>query len=339
MNKMIINLLLLLIAQLIRWEEVFNAWRQVVRREDSNDDTVDFGQESNRNDRSASDTFGNDVYGKKTKAPRKYTTIKSKTKAILLKYFVSPLSAIRDMPDFRDDDELCDPKSRDYVQAAFDDFGKDLNDRTLRELYELLSNGEPVFLTSMLYGTLEESIKVVDDLLRYQFDDCDERICIFLKSVVDVFDKNIAKLNTIVVHAPPSSGKNYFFDMVFAIALNYGQLGQANKHNLFAFQEAPNKRILLWNEPNYEPCLTDTLKMMFAGDPFVVRVKNQGDNHVKRTPVVVLTNNMVGFMMDPAFRDRIVKYTWKSAAFLGDINYKPYPMALFSILNKYNVTF
>lgn len=115
--------------------------------------------------------------------------------------------------------------------------------------------------------------------------------------------------------------------------------GMANRHNTFAFQEAPNKRLLLWNEPNYESALTDTLKMMFAGDPFNVRVKHQSDTPVTRTPVIVLTNNVVPFMSDPAFNDRIKKYKWKAAQFLKQIDYKPIPIALFHVLDKYEIIY
>ena len=127
--------------------------------------------------------------------------------------------------------------------------------------------------------------------------------------------------------------------MIFAICLNYGQLGQANRHNVFAFQEAPNKRILVWNEPNYESSLTDTIKMMMGGDPYTVRVKHSMDTHVRRTPVIILTNNEVPFLAEKAFADRIVKFKWLAAPFLKDVEFKPYPMAFFDLLMKYNINF
>lgn len=127
--------------------------------------------------------------------------------------------------------------------------------------------------------------------------------------------------------------------MIFGLLLSYGQLGQANRHNLFAFQEAPNKRVLLWNEPNYESSLTDTIKMMFGGDPYTVRVKNRMDAHVKRTPVIILTNNTVPFMYETAFSDRIIQYKWNAAPFLKDYELKPHPMTFFLLLSKYNITF
>lgn len=328
-------------AQLVRWETIYDIGRQMVRSENSWVDDLRPRQSGNRDGGAVDPSSLYEVHGSRPKKARKYTTIKQKTKALLLKYYTSPLSAVRDMADFRMDDELSDPKSKDYIQAAMDDFGRDINDYTLRQFYDMLSadTADPQFISSMKYGTLTDSVVWLDDLLRLQFHDDNDQIVAFLLSLVDVIDRKIPKLNCIVVHAPPSSGKNFFFDVVLAICLNYGQLGQANRNNVFAFQEAPNKRILLWNEPNYEPILTDTIKMMLGGDPYTVRVKNQADLHVRRTPVIVLTNNLVPFMMDVAFRERVVQYNWQAAPFLADIELKPYPMAFFEILKKYNVTF
>lgn len=245
------------------------------------------------------------------------------------------------MREFRDNILLSDPKNKDYVQASFDDFGRDLNEWTLRQFYNVLSDdiAQPQFMVSMNYADMSLSVTVVDDLLRYQFNDEEVEITKFLSDLVNVIDKKVPKLNAFCVISPPSGGKNFFFDMIFALCLNYGQLGQANRNNVFAFQEAPNKRILLWNEPNYESALTDTIKLMFGGDPYTVRVKHSLDTHVKRTPVIILTNNIVPFMTDTAFRDRMVQYRWKTAPLLKDFVLKPFPLAFFEILKKYNVDF
>lgn len=79
--------------------------------------------------------------------------------------------------------------------------------------------------------------------------------------------------------------------------------------------------------------------MMLGGDPYTVRVKHMQDTHVKRTPVIILTNNNVNFMSDIAFRERIVKFEWKYAPMLKNIEMKPYPLSFFDLLNKYNIEF
>jgi len=311
----------------------------VGRIEDSGSDTDSERQGSKRPRRAVASASNNAIHGKKSRNEGKYSNIKQQTKALLVKYYCSPVSAIRDVKEFRNDTLLSDPKNREYLQAAFDDFGKDLMDMTLRNIHTMISEQDPKFFLSMHYGSREESLEIVDNLIRHQCNDDDEQINIFLNAVVDIIDKRIPKCNCLVIHSAPSAGKNFFFDMIFAILMNYGQLGCANKHNVFAFQEAPNKRVLVWNEPNYESSVVDTLKMMFAGDPYTVRVKHAMDTHVRRTPIIVLTNTHVSFMSDVAFRDRIITFNWQPAPFLKDIDFKPYPMVFFDLLLKYNIRF
>lgn len=323
----------------LRWTGELEKRGSLVRCGDSSSDDECERQSYKRSRRSIGNPSDNEVYGKKAYSAGKFSYIKSKTKALLLKYYCSPVSAVRDISEFRSDDVLSDPKNKDYIQAAFDDFGRDINEYSLRDIYNVLQNASPLFFTSMNYDTRENSLEIVDELIRYQCQDDDELISIFLSSVVDIIDKRLPKCNALSIFSPPSAGKNFFIDMILAILLNYGQLGQANKHNVFAFQEAPNKRILIWNEPNYESCLTDTLKMMMAGDPFTVRVKHAMDTHVKRTPVFILTNNYVPFLCDSAFADRIVQFRWNAAPFLKDYEMKPYPMCFFDLLNKYKIQY
>lgn len=311
----------------------------MVGKQDSGSDSECERQTNKRSRRTTSSTSDDQVYGKKSKSTGKYAYIKQQTKALLIKYYCSPVSSIRDVREFRNDTLLSDPKNKDYLQAAFDDFGKDLMDMSLRDIYNMLNDHNPQFFLSMNYGTREESLEIIDNLIRHQCNDDDEQVNVFLTAVVDILDKRIPKCNCLVVQSAPSAGKNYFFDMIFALVMNYGQLGTANKHNLFAFQEAPNKRLIVWNEPNYESSVTDTLKMMTAGDPYTVRVKHAMDTHVRRTPVIVLTNKGVDFMYDQAFKDRIIKFTWQTAPFLKEVDFKPYPMAFFDLLNKYNIEY
>lgn len=203
-----------------------------------------------------------------------------------------------------------------------------------------------IFSRSKVYYSLEESTLLLDRLLKYQFDDDEVEIASFLQHLVNVVDfqppnnpySNI-KCNTFLVYSPPSAGKNFFFDTLLTLCLNLGQLGTANKSNNFAFQDAANRRIILWNEPNYESSMTDYLKTLFEGGDTKVRVKMLGDTHVKRTPIIILTNNIVNFMSDRAFTERIKQYRWKAAPFLKDCLLKPYPLSFFEILLKYKIKF
>jgi len=72
--------------------------------------------------------------------------------------------------------------------------------------------------------------------------------------------------------------------------------------------------------------------MLTGGDALCVRVKQKKDCHVYKTPLIVLTNNMIGFMHELAFVDRVKVYRWKQAPFLAEYNKKPNPLVAFEIL-------
>ena len=213
-------------------------------------------------------------------------------------------------------------------------------------MYKRSDHDSLLFSVSKTYYTPEKSFEILNDLLKYQLGDDKNVIKAWLQTLVNVIDKqpdtypNInPKNNCFVVHSPPSAGKNFFFDTIFALLLNFGQLGTANKHNVFSFQDMANRRIVLWNEPNYSSDHTEHIKTIFEGGDTKARVKNQADTHVRRTPVIVLTNNIVPFMVEKAFKDRIFKCDWKTAPFLKELTLKPYPLAFFQILKEYEVFF
>ena len=81
------------------------------------------------------------------------------------------------------------------------------------------------------------------------------------------------------------------------------------------------------------------LKTLFEGGDTKVRIKMMGDAHIKRTPVIILTNNPVNFMGDVTFKERLKQYTWKAAPFLKDYKLKPYPLSFFELLLKYEIKF
>ncbi|QRK03670.1 nonstructural protein 1 [Duck-associated ambidensovirus 2] len=279
----------------------------------------------------------------------KWQLISRKVSELLETTAICPLEGIKSEKCFLMDDFLTDPDNSNKINEAIKMWSYKINHFTLREFFNMYENGSKtdlIFSRSKTYYSLEESTKLLDRLLIYQFDDDELQIKDFLQNLVNVVDfqpedrpgSNI-KCNTFLVYSQPSAGKNFFFDTLFALCLNLGQLGTANKSNCFAFQDAANRRIILWNEPNYESSMTDYLKTLFEGGDTKVRVKMVGDTHVKRTPIIILTNNYVNFMSDIAFTDRIKQYTWKAAPFLKDYLLKPYPLSFFNILLKYKIKF
>jgi len=193
-------------------------------------------------------------------------------------------------------------------------------------------------LVTPYYLTVDESVEICSKLLDFQ---TDGQTAMFLKTLVDVLDKRIPKLNTMFVYGPPSSGKNFFFDAVLNFFLVRGQMMNIRKGEGFPYMDCVDRRVILFNEPNIceSPATMDTLKMLFGGDFCAVAVKFRAPSVIHRTPIFVLTNDSMLFKNVPAFNDRMVRYTWKQAPFLKDVKGYPNPLFLINLLNKYNISF
>lgn len=192
------------------------------------------------------------------------------------------------------------------------------------------------------YYGIEDSFEYMIRLLVFQlnldFEEADiQRIHIktYLQELYDVCEKKRAKTNTLFIISEPSAGKNWFIDAVLAFYLNCGNIANYTKSNNFPFQDAVNRRINLWNEPNFMPSATDDIKMLTAGDMMHISKKFEGACPLYRTPLIVLSNKQV--FHDPAFRDRIITWRWRAAPFLKDYTKKPHPLAYVKLLHEYDV--
>nr|QTE03800.1 MAG: nonstructural protein [Phylloscopus inornatus ambidensovirus] len=186
------------------------------------------------------------------------------------------------------------------------------------------------------YYTVDESLELIQWYLKFQMG-TEEGVTDFLQNLYYVCERVKPKFNTIVVKSPMSAGKNWFWDMIFCFYWNKGQMGNPNKFNRFAYQCCVNRRIVLWNEPNYASEETEKLKMLLGGDTMTAQIKNQPDGHVARVPVIVLTNNDVNFMYDNNFAHRLKTYHWQACEPLKQYTKKPNPMAWPAILEMYNL--
>lgn len=236
-------------------------------------------------------------------------------------------------------------KDSSVLKTVVDTISQDMCSWTIYDFNEMYSKPtcNPVFGAlytdiNEKYMLLDQSIAALDALLLYQFGNDENEVRAFLTDVYNVLERKYSKKNTILIHSAPSGGKNFFVDCIMSYYINRGFLhAVANKTNHFAFQDAYGKRVVLWNEPNYEPCLVDFLKTFLGGDDSTVAVKNKGDACVFKTPVFILTNKNINIMGDPAFRDRISVYIWNHAPFLKDYNLKPNPLCTFKLFEKYNI--
>lgn len=271
--------------------------------------------------------------------------IQLRTVELLETYPICPPEAIVKHKVWSSDGELRFKSLKDReIYAAVTSFKDSLCTWSMKD-YQLMYNKEtcvPIFSAGYggfetYYYNIENSVKILDELVHFQCGGDEDATLDFVTTLYNVLERKVPKLNTMVIHSPPSAGKNFFFDAVKDYYINAGHLSNANKFNNFPFQDAEGRRIVLWNEPNYSPEFLEPIKEILGGDSTCVNVKYQHDTPVYRTPVIVLTNNQVSFMNHGAFQDRLRVFRWMSAPFLKNYDKKPNPLAVYNFFVKYGL--
>lgn len=281
----------------------------------------------------------------------KFEVLAEAFQTLLSKYTPVPPISIKTVIPLNHSDfelEMFNPKNKDILQAACELYALEINSKTLGDLKEFYAAAKcPTFYSHDVdpfsyYHDRETSFDFVKRLLEYQIGE-EENIKMFLTNLRDWFDKKgwagNTKVNAICVVGPPNSGKNYFFDILAAIACNVGHIGRVNnKTNNFALQEVVNKRLVVGNEISMEDGAVEDFKKICEGAACNIRVKHQGDKIFCKTPVLLISNSLLSICYDTAFNNvRLYTMNWKSAPLLRESNKKPYPLVLFDLFDFYNI--
>lgn len=224
-----------------------------------------------------------------------------------------------------------------HIQSEYSAMSfKELSDMTI----DLVQNNPQRILYGQLnsndaYYNLEDSLYILKEILDFQFGGEMEEIKEFMINLHSVLDKRIPKKNTFLVWSKQSNaGKNVFFDAIVHAFLNYGQLANFNKYCSFPFQDCMNKRIVLWNEPVFEPSAIETLKMFLGGDVVSAKKKFDDDASISRTPVIILANGNP--FPEKFFKERMYSYEWNTCPHLIHVKKKVWPASIFYLFKMFN---
>lgn len=344
--------------EVVQWQRLQEKCREILGREGEGDgynpgwkleDDADRGElipegtSSLKRKRSASEESGS----KRKKS--KYTAIRETVEQMVMLYFPCPIKHLRDLLIDDDDlsDTLFDPANKDRYRDACVFVGKKFNRKSLKELREMYEQTLPVFYgydknPFVYYHTREESLEYVDNLLRAQIGD-EEHVQRFLVNIRDWFDKKgwngNPKMMAVSIIGPPNSGKNYFWDMLAALACNTGHIGRVcNKVNQFSLQECASKRLVIGNELSIDDNELEDFKKLCEGAAFNINVKHQGDAIHTRCPVILISNNIMDMCTHHHFVGvRLHVMRWHEFGFLKGSGKKPYPMCVFDLFDKYNI--
>lgn len=174
--------------------------------------------------------------------------------------------------------------NHELVRNSFHNIRQRICDMSVKEIFlktrtipmERLIYVGPWNDLSAFYYNIRDSLVVLETLLQFQYPDKYQRY-IFVSDLYSFCNRKVPKKNCMFILGPANSGKNYFFDCLCHSLINFGCMGNFNKYNNFPLQECVQRRIISWNEPNFEPGSEETLKLIFGGDTCNVKVKFQPD--------------------------------------------------------------
>uniref|UniRef100_A0AB74ULK2 Nonstructural protein 1 n=1 Tax=Scindoambidensovirus sp. TaxID=2809839 RepID=A0AB74ULK2_9VIRU len=346
--------------QVIRWRSVQTKSREILAREDEGVGYNSSSQEHNQQNSGVIVRESTQSAGEKRRQAAadqpvrrkrgKFERISETVSSLLKQTYCIPAHHIRDI--FAHDpisDCLYDPSAQKFVDAACQLFTQRVNHFTMSMFRAVYEQCNPIFYANSknpfdYYHTREESVEIVKELLEWQYGGDEERIKMFLTNVRDWFNKKgwegNPKCNAITIIGPPNSGKNYFFDMLGAIAFNVGHIGRVNnKTNNFALQECYGKRMVIGNEISMEEGAMEDFKKLCEGTAFNIRVKFQGDKIFTKAPVLLISNSALQITNHPHFENvRNKTMRWSQAPLLAKSTMKPYPLCIFDIYNMYDIS-
>lgn len=328
----------------IRWQHLFNQRYKLLgeREQDAGDEC--YVQQRERNI-PPFEQIVQPAVRKFEKKRSRYEKIREQLEEIIKYNPCYPLDNIKKTEEFINNDFLMEYTNRNNVDQALTKIKIGLCNIKLKDFYDIykVEGCNPMFSAGYkefkdVYYNLEDSTEILNELLLYQFDSDTDIIKIFLKDLKSIVDREIPKMNTFCLYGPPSSGKNFFIDTLLNVCMNVAQFGSIiNRNHKFAYQEAENRRLIYWNEPNYESAEIEQLKTICGGDNYTIQIKCKGDASVWATPVIVTTNNNLSIMYDLAFKDRVKTYKWNTASYLKNYKLKPHPLSFFELLIKHNI--
>lgn len=220
--------------------------------------------------------------------------------------------------------------TKEKFKDAVDLFERQIQVISLQQLNSALEKAKPIFGAEFelitRYHERSDSLNKLEYFLEYQLGEEKED---FIEFMFKWLNKKSGKQNCLNIIGPPSSGKTWFARILEEASITSGQIANQNRNTSFAFNNCVNKRLLHWDEPNYEPNAEDNSKMLFSGDELPVHIKYQNIIIIQRTPVIC-TSNTMAFPTSEAFRVRLRTLRFKSFPTLKEWQYL-HPMCLYDL--------
>lgn len=191
------------------------------------------------------------------------------------KYTPSPLENALLLPEWMMDPDLMYLTRDDVIfQKSIDIYRRRIISYSVEDVCKLYTDNSKFNALngniSEYYLSLEDSVSKLRELLIFQ---CGENYEHFLNFIYSWFNKKSVKQNALLLVGPSNSCKMLFSYILQDLAVCVGQIANFNRYNQFPLQNCLDKRLLYWDEPNFEPSSLETIKMFLAGDKCPANIK------------------------------------------------------------------
>ena len=181
------------------------------------------------------------------------------------------------------------------------------------------------------YMSIAETDCLIEELLKFQFDENEEAIEHFVTTLYRILDRCNGKKNCLEILGPPSSCKSLFVTYATECFINVGYCSKANKYERFGLQDLINCRVGILDDANFDPFAKQTMLTILSGNKTNVSVKNQGDEIMLKTPIINIHNKSI--FNGKEWDERIERFRWME--YKLDIEKIPNPLHVFCLFNKY----
>lgn len=188
--------------------------------------------------------------------------------------------------------------------------------------------------------TPQRSVAIMERWLEHQNIDKRE----FVISLIDTLDLKTRKRATFYMQGEPNSGKTFIVKSICKAVRNYGEVTQGIQGYTFMWQDCCNKKLIVLNEPFFDYCVIEKVKIIMEATGTYVPAKNRGEQYLKPTPVIITSNNDVWAQCPSAkgallTRCRAYYNNLKSAPFLARVRKDLHPMWLPLLYSKLKIDY